>query len=345
VKRIMTVTSLAVVCALTMVVGYTAAAGPESGMDGVPAKAAPPGQEAFPGGADPNDLPATPSATEPLGDPPRVSEYANSGCKRDDVGPCEEGDMVEFTVDGSTLQVLHTNATYNCCPDDIVISLSIEGDVISLKEEEILTLPCYCVCCYDVEATVVDLAPGEYTVEFCWYDYETYEEHWYSEDIVIGSGERFLRDGSGGSSDDSAVSPDLGGPRTPVPVEPAAEDRESTPHVDEYSNTGCRVDDLGPCDEDDVIELTVDGTTLHVLHANTTYNCCLDDIVISLTMEGDVITLTEEEIATMPCWCICCYDVEATIVDLAPGEYTVEFCWYDYELYEDRCHYEEIVVP
>jgi hypothetical protein len=50
---------------------------------------------------------------------------------------------------------------------------------------EVLTMPCDCQCCYEVEATVVDLAPGEYTVEFCWYDYETAGERCYVEDIVI----------------------------------------------------------------------------------------------------------------------------------------------------------------
>jgi len=37
------------------------------------------------------------------------------------------------------------NVEYNCCPDDIVVSLTIEGNVIRLDEEEILTIPCYCI--------------------------------------------------------------------------------------------------------------------------------------------------------------------------------------------------------
>ena len=39
------------------------------------------------------------------------------------------------------------------------------------------------------------------------------------------------------------------------------------------------------------------------------------------------------------------YHIEATIVDLAPGEYTVEFCWYDYLTDAVECYTENIVIP
>jgi len=123
---------------------------------------------------------------------PYVSVYANSGCLpgiHDDIGDdpysCPGDDTIELTVDGSTLHVVHRNATYNCCPDDIIVSLSVEGNVLTLTEEEILTAPCDCVCCYEVQATVADLSSGAYTVRFCWYDYETEQATCYEEGIVI----------------------------------------------------------------------------------------------------------------------------------------------------------------
>ncbi len=288
--------------------------------------------------------PASEAPAEPL--QPRIESYSNSGCLNDsgrDVGPCEEDDQIEFTVEEQTLHVLHSNATYNCCLDDIAISVSQEGDLLSLTEEEILTLPCYCICCYNVEATVVDLAPGTYTVEFCWYDYETHQIQCYVEEIVIPGG--------GGSPrgdpllvvvDPEAVAESDQSPASEAPAEPRQ------PRIDDYSNSGClngSERDSGPCEEDDQIELTVEEQTLHVLHSNATYNCCLDDIVISVSQEGDLLSLTEEEILTLPCWCICCYNVEATVVDLAPGTYTVEFCWFDYETSEIQCYVEDIVIP
>ena len=122
---------------------------------------------------------------------PRIGDYSNSGClparrdaSRDDPYPCPGDDQIQLTVEGNTLHVLHTNATYNCCPDDILISLTVEGSLLRLTEEE-LDQQCYCICCYDVEATVVELPPGEYTVEFCWYDYQTDGQRCYVEDIVI----------------------------------------------------------------------------------------------------------------------------------------------------------------
>jgi len=82
-------------------------------------------------------------------------------------------DIVEVTVEAGTLRVVHRNATYNCCPDDIRVSLSTQGNRLTLTEEEILTMPCHCLCCYDVQTEVAGLTPGPWLVEYCWYDYET----------------------------------------------------------------------------------------------------------------------------------------------------------------------------
>ncbi len=249
---------------------------------------------------------------------PRIGKYSASGClpgtddlPLDGYSLCGE-DQIELTVGPGTLHVLHRNATYNCCVDDIAISLSVEGAVLRLTEEEIVPDPCWCLCCYDVEAAVVDLSPGAYTVEFCWQDWETRGEQCHIEDIVIP---------------------------------------EPQPRIEGYSNSGCLSggghDQSGgypPCG-DDQIELTVGPSTLHVLHSNATYNCCLDDIVISLSVEGTTLRLQEQEVLTMPCFCLCCYNVEAALVDLAPGIYTVEFCWQDWEAQAEKCHVEEIVIP
>ncbi|UCG16167.1 MAG: Ig-like domain-containing protein [Phycisphaerales bacterium] len=120
--------------------------------------------------------------------------------------------------------------------------------------------------------------------------------------------------------------------------------------IESYSDSGCLPpppgDDKSVCDDDDVIELTVQGNTLHVLHRNATYNCCPADIVISLVIEGNVLRLTEEEIlGGEACTCLCCYNVEATVVDLVAGVYMVEFCWDDWETGQQQCYTEQIVIP
>jgi hypothetical protein len=289
---------------------------------------------------DPGDSPADPVDTKPL--QPRVEEYFDSGCLGEggggDWNACEDDDEIILTVEGNTLHVLHANATYNCCPDEIVISLEVEQNRLLLTEEEILTDPCYCVCCYEVGARVVDLAPGTYIVEFCWFDYETHGERWHVEEIVIEGGP--YPDGN---------TPPVGGDPGDSPADPVDTKRLTGPQRPDYWHSDCLEmeydPDWWPCEGDDEITLTVEGHTLYVQHANATYNCCPDDIVVWAEVGENLILLTEEEVLTNPCDCVCCYEVNAAVVDLASGEYTVEFCWFDYQTWEERCHVENIVIP
>ena len=133
---------------------------------------------------------------------PQLAEYSNSGClpgtgeagqdtlaaqadTPNDYPGCDE-DTIEVTVDGSSLTLIHRSATYNCCPDDIVVNLSADGDILTVTEEEDLSSGgCFCLCCYDVEATAVALDPGEYTLEYCWEDYETDDQECRVKDIVV----------------------------------------------------------------------------------------------------------------------------------------------------------------
>jgi hypothetical protein len=114
--------------------------------------------------------------------------YWDSGCKDTppaESGPCPDDDLIAFTPGPGMLHVLHENATYNCCPDDLVIAASVAGHVITLTETEVLTTPCDCDCCYDVEALVANLAPGTYAVEFSWLDYGTWTIRVYKETVEI----------------------------------------------------------------------------------------------------------------------------------------------------------------
>jgi hypothetical protein len=274
-----------------------------------------------------------------------VLEYHDSGCKRDSDEPCSEDDEIVLTVEGTTLYVLHRNASYNCCPDEIAISLSIQGTTLILTEEEVLTMPCDCICCYDVEATIVDLTPGIYTVQFCWFDYDMWSERCDVQEIEVPP-QREARSSGAPSPAPDPTAQDR--PEAPDQAPSAAADppplTTPIPHVADQQYEGCLRDEDLPCPDPDAFILTVEGSTLHVLHESATYNCCLDEITITLSIEGDILKLTEEEIVTLGCWCICCYEAEATIVDLAPGIYTVEFYWFDYETWQEQCYVEEIVI-
>jgi hypothetical protein len=119
------------------------------------------------------------------------------------------------------------------------------------------------------------------------------------------------------------------------------------PQLGQCWHSGClpRSDgERGVCPPDE-IEFSVQGTTLWAFHSSAEYNCCADDIVVSLTVQGNLIQLVEEEIATSPCWCTCCYDVEATVVGLTSGTYTVEYCWFEYDTLQVECYTEVVVIP
>ena len=82
-------------------------------------------------------------------------------------------DEFDFAVQRGSFQVTHRNIVYNCCLNDIRVSLEINGRYIRLTEKEDLAAPCNCLCCYDTTTTVEGLTPGTYTVEYCWLDDES----------------------------------------------------------------------------------------------------------------------------------------------------------------------------
>lgn len=119
---------------------------------------------------------------------PHLHGYSNSGClpaQAFEYEPCPDEDAFELTVVGDRLSVSHLNATYNCCPEDIVVELTVGEWLILLTEREILETPCDCMCCYEVSCTVGGLAPGAHTVEYRWFDYETDQEQCYGDVVVV----------------------------------------------------------------------------------------------------------------------------------------------------------------
>jgi hypothetical protein len=85
---------------------------------------------------------------------------------------CWEADEVHARVDEDALIIFHDAALYNCCPDPFDYTVSLEGSTIRVRESEVLTEPCYCICCFDLAVTIEGLPPGDYELEFSWYDYE-----------------------------------------------------------------------------------------------------------------------------------------------------------------------------
>jgi len=60
-------------------------------------------------------------------------------------------------------------------------------------------------------------------------------------------------------------------------------------------------------------------------------NCCIEDgIRLDLSLEGNVITITETELSEGSCYCICNYPTTARLGPFDPGTYTVQVYQVDY---------------
>lgn len=72
-------------------------------------------------------------------------------------------DCVEYTFSGDTLSIKHINPAFNCCPKEILVDASVSGDTIFIVERESEGL-CDCICLYDLDIELLNVAPAEYTV-------------------------------------------------------------------------------------------------------------------------------------------------------------------------------------
>ena len=76
-------------------------------------------------------------------------------------------------VEGSLVTITHKGAFYNCCPE-FEYDVMLEEDLMVVHEVE-THQGCFCVCCIDLSVEIEDVPPGEYVLEFHWYDYEAAE--------------------------------------------------------------------------------------------------------------------------------------------------------------------------
>ncbi|MDH4158140.1 MAG: hypothetical protein OEW00_12780, partial [candidate division Zixibacteria bacterium] len=76
----------------------------------------------------------------PDGAPPSGKLLATSGCKlfsdtTFDYAPTDK-ECLSWEYDGeSVLNLMHENATFNCCPEEITAQISVDGNVIRIVED------------------------------------------------------------------------------------------------------------------------------------------------------------------------------------------------------------------
>jgi hypothetical protein len=77
----------------------------------------------------------------------------------------ECAEEVMFEVYDGTIAFSHNETQFNCCAW-IDVEITLDGYHIEIVERERFEEgPCFCLCCFDVGATIAGLEPGEYTVD------------------------------------------------------------------------------------------------------------------------------------------------------------------------------------
>jgi hypothetical protein len=72
---------------------------------------------------------------------------------------------VEIEVNGFDINITHKNAILNCCLDSIRVEFALAGDTLKLYETEVLSMGCYCLCPYEVNAKIGVAESGNYLLE------------------------------------------------------------------------------------------------------------------------------------------------------------------------------------
>ncbi|MBD3348501.1 MAG: hypothetical protein GF400_04820 [Candidatus Eisenbacteria bacterium] len=99
---------------------------------------------------------------------------------------------VTFETWPGTLFMRHHEALFNCCAWLDVEVVTTRGTIEFTEWEMFEQGPCYCLCCFDAEATVGGLDPGEYTARV-WKAMDNFDGTWTfelaAEEVVTIEGE------------------------------------------------------------------------------------------------------------------------------------------------------------
>jgi hypothetical protein len=68
------------------------------------------------------------------------------------------------TVDGNHI-LFEDMMVANCCPDELLVEMTVDGAIITVNEIEHTSMPCLCICDFPVTATLGPFEPGTYTLE------------------------------------------------------------------------------------------------------------------------------------------------------------------------------------
>lgn len=75
-------------------------------------------------------------------------------------------ECLQWDLRAGVLNLTHVNAAFNCCPESLAAEVLIDGQSITVIEEEFFGTngECDCICLFDLHIAIYDLAPDVYTV-------------------------------------------------------------------------------------------------------------------------------------------------------------------------------------
>jgi hypothetical protein len=100
----------------------------------------------------------------PFGEVTDFSDCGGFGGAKSLVSPQSDQECIEYTYgDDNVLHLFHSNATFNCCPGQIITEVSVRNDTVFVAEDDLMEA-CRCICPFDVMIDVERLVSGQYTV-------------------------------------------------------------------------------------------------------------------------------------------------------------------------------------
>ena len=246
--------------------------------------------------------------------PPGGTLTNHSGCKPVGQGlALVSGECLQYDWTGQgTLVLKHINAGFNCCPERLLGSVAIQDHTITLTETEVGGL-CDCNCLYDLDYAITNLDPGHYTLVVVPTDYVPAGDPplMFAVDLTAPTNgvECVRRSGypwpqpapTGVLVAYSTCKNSMSMVSAPTPILDSPSSSEGCLDYQYQANTG----------------------TLLLRHVNAAFNCCPQVIRGDVTIDHDQINIIESEAGGL-CACLCLYDLDFEISNLAPGTYTID---------------------
>ncbi|MBN1945221.1 MAG: hypothetical protein JW797_06060 [Bradymonadales bacterium] len=299
----------------------------------------------------------TPTEQSECLDEPALASVAVSPCQ--ETGN-EEPDVFRVVPGLGRIDLVHENASYNCC-GLVQMTLGVDQNMLILTEEVIFDEEhpgCWCLCDYDLSAEITGLAEGAYTVR--WVDGTTGERYGDDIPVTVAAPEPvFGAQGGPGRIDlwhDNAVHTCC----VDVAMQYALDNGQVTVwEVESGAHCDCICSyDLdasikglaagiytvtlldGPAGQPvgEPIEVTVSEggeeirvevveDTLTIQHLGAIWNCC-GQVTMNVTLDADNGLILVEEVesaaeAGYPCRCLCVYDLSVGASGFPRGDYIV----------------------